>query len=122
MQTNLFLKNKIKRQIKINGAELTFSRYKIDKYHQATDEVEEEYVIKGLYHTSNNYIKENISEASKIVTKQQPMFLVLFEDGEKIKISDTVLISGVKYNVANKNDVSGMGIAYDISLEEILNG
>jgi hypothetical protein len=120
-QMSLFLKNKIKRQIFLNGSEFAFTRYKVDKFHQVTNEVEEVIVINGLYHTTNNYIKENISDASRIVTKQQPLILTLYDEGEKIKISDIVKINGADYKVVNKNDVNNFGVAFDISLEAVLN-
>jgi hypothetical protein len=121
MQMALFLKNKIKRQISLNGSEFTFIRYKKDKFHQVTNEAEEIIKINGLFHTTNNFIKESNSDASRIVTKQQPMILTLSEDADKIQLFDIVIINGVKYKVTNKNDINGFGVAFDISLEVVLN-
>lgn len=121
MQTSLFLQNKIKRQILFNGSEFTFVRSKKDKFHQVVEnEVEAEMTVKGLFHTTNIYVRENVSEASRTITKQQPMILTLYDEGSQIELSDSVEMQGKKYKVTNKIDINNFGIAYDICLEEFL--
>lgn len=120
MQMALFLKNKINRQISINGCEYVFNRHKVDKYKQMSNEVLENIIIKGLLHTTNVYVKSNESENSRIVKKQQSMILTLYDDGIQIKKDDAVVIVGKVYKVVEKTDVNNLSVAFDISLEEIL--
>lgn len=117
MLQNKFLANKIKRQINTNGQTFNFKRYVIDQYHQVSDEIESEFSIKGLFHTTNSFIKQEAKDATKFTSKPQPMILCLSEDGNNVKINDEVMIRNDIYVVTNINDVNDFGIVYDISLE-----
>lgn len=119
MQISLFLKNKIQRQLQLNGQDLIFIRYGIDEYKQVSDEVKESVVIRGLFHTTNSYIKNVDTEGARLVSKPQPMILALYEDGNKVQKDDEVEMQGHKYKVTALNDVNNFGIAIDISLELI---
>lgn len=119
MQQSKFLKNKISRQIQMNGMEVTFVRYKEDKYHQLTDEVDEEFTFHALFHTTNTFVRSQVEDAAKTVSKPQPMILCLFEDGERIEVNDKVTISDQEYIVTDKNNMNGFNVAFDISLELI---
>lgn len=121
MQTSLFLKNKIQRQLQLNGQDLTFVRYGVDEYKQISDEVKESINIRGLFHTTNSYIKNADTEGARLVSKPQPMILALYEDGNKIQKDDEVEMQGRKYKVTASNDINNFGVAIDISLE-LVNG
>lgn len=117
MQMALFLKNRISRQLELNGNKYTFVHYKVDEYKQLTDEVESSVEVVGLFHTTNSYIKESTGEGARIVSKPQPMMLMLFEDSEKLSKDDKVTIGSCIYKVVNKTDVNHFGVACDVSLE-----
>lgn len=118
-QTELFLKNKIKRQICINGQKFNFKKTILDEFNQKklTDEVVE---VDGIFHESVSYIKSKNSEPARLVTKPQPMILVLFEDGEKIEKDFVLEFSGNEYVVSEKHNIKGLNVAFDISLEVVL--
>ena len=117
MQMTLFLANKIKRQIGTNGRELVFVKYKKDRFGQTSSEEETRVEAKGIFHTTNNYIKENDSEGARLISKPQPMILLMYDDGSKIDKDDKITLGENLYRVVEKKDVNNFGLVYDISLE-----
>ena len=122
MRVEEFLKNKIIRQLKMNGRNFTFERYSEDKYHQRSDETTVIKSLVGLYHEGNTYIKANDAEGALLVKKNTPMILCLYEDGCEIDKGDIVIISDKKYSVVYKTNIQNFDIAFDISLEEFIYG
>lgn len=119
MNMDLFLKHKIERQLQINGRDFVFKKYEIDQYNQVSDEVKEEIEIRGIFHTTNSYIKGNESEGARLVSKPQPMILMLYEDGVNLEKDDQTEINGNLYKIIDKNDVNNFGVAFDVSMELI---
>jgi hypothetical protein len=118
----LFLRNKIKHQIALNGYGIVFIRYALDNYKQVSDEIELSYSIYGLYHTTDSYNKRTGTEDATRHAKQQPRILCLIDDAEQIKLNDVTFINGVKYYVVGKEDINNFGVACDISLEAVQDG
>lgn len=118
MRSALFLANKIKRSIKIEGRSFTFIRYGLDEYKQRSNVPEESIEVQGIYHTTNTYVKENNLEGARTKSKLQPMILMLYEDGVKLQRDDVVQIQENTYKVVALNDVNNFGVAYDVSLEQ----
>lgn len=112
-----FLENKVKRQIKYNGQKFVFKRYKFDKYHQQTDEEEEEFEIEGIFHTTNSYVNVTVEDGAKTVSKPQPMILTLFSQAEQLQKNDKVVINEETYIINDITNVNAFNIACDISLE-----
>lgn len=125
MQVQTFLRNKIKRQILWNGQDFVFKRYKQDEYHQMTDEVDQTFELRGVFHEGGGYggmLNQELyeREGSREVSKMKPMIICLYSDVSKqIQMDDRVQIGDEKYFVVEKNDVKNMNIAYEISLEMI---
>lgn len=117
MQMTHCLANKIKRQIEMNGRMCTFIKYKKDRFGQTSSEEEGRVEAKGIFHTTNNYIKESDSEGARLISKPQPMILLMYDDGSKVSKDDTVTLGENLYRVVEKKDVNNFGIAYDVSLE-----
>lgn len=124
MGQELFLKNKISRQIKQNGSSYVFKRFGIDEYGQHTDEVEETFNIKGLFHEVIHHVQNALAESdgARIIDVPNSYILCLFEDGDLIRIDDFVEINEKIYKVVNKVNVGNYNIAYDISLEMEVDG
>ena len=58
MQTEVFLRNKIRRQIKWNGQEFIFRRYALNNYSEIDyNTVDKEFIVNGIFHegSSENY-------------------------------------------------------------------
>lgn len=125
MQVQTFLRNKIKRQILWNGQDFVFERYKQDEYHQITDELDQTFELRGVFHEGGGYggmLNQELyeREGSREVSKMKPMIICLYSDVSKqIQMDDRVQIGDEKYFVVEKNDVKNMNIAYEISLEMI---
>ena len=117
MLNKTFLKNKIDRQIKINGQEFVFKRYEEDEFHQISDELSITITLNGIFHTSNSYINQTTGDGAKTFTKPTPMILTLYEQGKMIKTNDMVIIKENKYKVIRTNNINDFDVAIDISLE-----
>lgn len=122
MGQELFLRNKISRQIKQNGSSYVFKRYGVDEYGQYVDEIETEFSIEGLFHETVNHVTITESDAARIIDIPKSYILCLFEDGEPINIDDFVEINKKVYKVTGKTNVGNYNIAYDISMELQING
>lgn len=122
MLVETYLRNKIKRQIDWNGQEFEFLRYKQNEYHELTDEVEEQFLFKGIFHEGGGYggmlnIELYERDGARTVSKMKPMILCLYEDAKDLDMDDTVFIGDCRYLVVEKNDLKNMHIAFEISLE-----
>lgn len=118
MHSPLFLKNKIARQININGCEYSFNVMCENEYH----ELEEFKVVKinGLYHEKNSYQTEVHSDSSITHSKPLPMLLCLLEDVSELAEGSTTIINDKTYKIVLISDIQKYGVAADISLEEVL--
>lgn len=122
MIADRFIRSKILRQVKWNGREMTFVRYARNSYNELTNDVESEIKIRGVFHEGGGYggmlnIELYENDGARTVSKMKPMVMCLFEDGKCIDIDDEVQIGESLYHVVEKNDVSNLGVAYEISLE-----
>ena len=55
MNVEVFLRNKLERQIKWNGQPFKFIRHKRNDFHEITDEVEKEFNFNGVFHEGGGY-------------------------------------------------------------------
>lgn len=122
MIADRFMRNKIKRQIEWNGRDITFVRYERDEYNQLKDTVDIEYTIRAVFHEGGGYggmlnIELYEGDGARTVSKMKPMLLCLYEDGLQIEPNDWLTIGNRQFAVVDKSDVSGLGIAWEVSLE-----
>lgn len=122
MSQKIFLRNKINRQIKQNGSLYIFQRFGIDEYDQITDEIEATFEVNGLFHEIVKYVSISESDKARVIGVPKSYILCLFDEGDPIKIDDVVNINENKYRVTGKTNVGNYNVAYDISLELIVNG
>lgn len=126
MQVETFLKNKINRLIRWNGQELVFTRKTKNQYHELTDDTAFQIKIKGVFHDGGGYggmlnLELYTREGSREYDKSKPMILCLVDDNSsQIVIDDEITIGTTPYTVVDKVDVKNLGIAYEISLEQVL--
>ena len=117
MQTPMFLRNKIKKQLDRNGLVYEFTRVMKDKFNQNT-ESGETLLIKGIYHETNSFIKLNETDAGSVQRKKSPMILTLLDEQSKlIKQGDILYINEIKYTVSGVLDIQNYGVVLDISLD-----
>ena len=126
MQVETFLKSRIKRLIQWNGQELIFTRKAKNQYHEIIDEPEVTIRIKGVFHDGGGYggmlnLELFTREGSREYEKSKPMILCLNdENSSQIVIDDEIKIGNVNYTVVDKVDLKNLGVAYEISLEQVL--
>lgn len=118
MHSPLFLKNKIARQLIMNGCEYEFKHYEENEYHENV--FYSEIIVKGIYHEQNAFEVQTKVDGAITHSKKSPMILCLIEDAIKVNIGDEVEISGNKYTVTSKNNIQNYDVAYDISLEVVI--
>jgi hypothetical protein len=127
MQVETFLRNKINRLIQWNGQEFVFTRKIKNQYHEIVDDTNKEITIKGVFHDGGGYggmlnLELYTREGSREYDKSKPMILCLHDDNSsQIIIDDEIKIGDVDYTVVDKVDLKNLGIAYEISLEQVLN-
>jgi len=126
MQVETFLKSKINRLIKWNGQDFVFTRKMKNQYHEIVDDTNFEIHIRGVFHDGGGYggmlnLELYTREGSREYDKSKPMILCLVDDdSSQIVIDDEVTIGKTPYTVVDKVDVKNLGIAYEISLEQVL--
>ena len=126
MQVETFLKSRIKRLIQWNGQDFTFTRKAKNQYHEIIDEVDTKIYIKGVFHDGGGYggmlnLELFTREGSREYEKSKPMILCLCdENSSQIVIDDEIKIGDVDYVVVDKVDLKNLGVAYEISLEQVL--
>lgn len=127
MQVETFLKTKIERLIKWNGQEFVFTRKMKNQYHEIVDDTDFELHIRGVFHDGGGYggmlnLELYTREGSREYDKSKPMILCLVDDNSsQIVIDDEIRIGNVDYTVVDKVDLKNLGIAYEVSLEQVLN-
>lgn len=123
MQTEVYFRNKVKRQIDWNGQEFVFTRYSKNEYNEIDySKIDKEFHLKGIFHEGGGYggmlnIQIYERDGARTVTKMKPMILCLYEDGKDLDMDDEVIISDYKYKIIDKNDVKNLKVAFEISLE-----
>lgn len=75
--------------------------------------------FRGLFHEANSYLGVSISEAGKIYTAKQPMFLIVYTRVHTVDIrkEDILEIAGRRFRVTGQDDLGNLGLFLDISLE-----
>lgn len=127
MQVETFFKSRIKRLIQWNGQDFIFTRKAKNQYHEIIDdEIDTTINIKGVFHDGGGYggmlnLELFTREGSREYEKSKPMILCLRDDNSsQIVIDDEVTIGDVNYTVVDKVDLKNLGVAYEISLEQVL--
>lgn len=116
--------NIIKRELLTHGEKFLVRREKLDKYGESTGEYEDIKEICGLYHVEKGYVTREKSDSATVASKGQPKLLILFEDSDRIKKGDIVrpvasflMKSGSVYTVNDVDNVGGLNVVSDLSLE-----
>lgn len=119
MQNALFLRNKVSRQVNMNGSSFSFTKVYVDEFNQV--QISEESVeVRGLFHQTTSFIKEETGTGSRVKKKPSPMILMLSEEASKLEEDFQVVISGKTYKVVDKMDVNNFGVVFDVSLEVVV--
>ena len=114
-----FEKSKLKRELQRSGKEYSFKRAEENEFGEKNGNCIEVGALKAIYHESNGYIQTAGSDATTIMKEKSPMILCLFEDGNKIKQGDMIIIAEKTFRVSGVLNIQNYSIVADISLEEV---
>ena len=115
----MFQIHKIQQLIRVNGELFTFQKVEQNDYKENI--LSEDFVsIEGIFHEPYTQISiENVSGA-RIKRVPAPSILVITREGYMPDLYDITTYREKKYKVVGLKDVSNLGIATEISLEEIV--
>lgn len=120
---NYFGITQISRAIKTHGQDFIFKRAELDINNEPTDRYNTVATIQGLFHQTRGYITKNTNDGTQSRSKPQPQILTLLSEGSKLLLlGDELEYNQKRYTVTGVDDINNLGIALDISLEEIDNG
>lgn len=118
MDALTFQLNKVRRLIKTQGQNFSFSRPGTNEFGEPNGQTEP-VVISGVYHETTSYLSKTVTQATTIRQKPSPMILCLWEDAQKVVQTDELTFNGKTYKVGEVKNISEANIVGDISLEEV---
>lgn len=121
MHSSNFQLNKVRRIVRTQGKTFTVTREGINEF-QEPDGTVESFPLIGVYHTSPSnsmYSVQHKSDSTMVWPKSFPMILCLWEEAEKLKLTDRVVLNGKMYRVGEIRNVDEANLIGDITLEEI---
>lgn len=118
MDALTFQLNKVRRLIKTQGQNFSFSRPGTNEFGEPNGQTES-VVISGVYHETTSYLSKTVTQATTIRQKPSPMILCLWEDAQKVVQTDEMTFNGKTYKVGEVKNISEANIVGDISLEEV---
>lgn len=110
---------KVRRFIQRWGRDYTFKTPQLNQFKEPTEE-NQKTVICGVFYENNEYMSLKVSDGSTVRSKPNPRILCMAQDGPLVSQGMSVEINGTTYQVTGVRDVDKLGIACDISLEEVV--
>lgn len=123
--TTKFEAAKLRRELKVNGIDYTFTRLKANNFGEPIPDDEEVVgTIRGLYHEQNGSIQITTGDTTQMRTKKIPMILCLHDDAivPILAIGDITKINNKPFKVTGVVNIQEKNIIADISLEVVDNG
>ncbi|ARP49983.1 MULTISPECIES: hypothetical protein [Caproicibacterium] len=102
--------------IKHWGKDFTVTRFGTNEYGEPIGNIPVG-SFRGLFHTSSRYLNITLQESAAVSTAKELRLLTLSTD--KVQQGDTVTLDNRKYSVTGTDDVGGLHLCTDISLQEV---
>lgn len=118
MYLEFFQLHKVRRFVKVQGQEFSFSRQGKNEFGEPNGQ-SETVSISGVYHETTSFLSKTATEATTIKQKSSPMILCLWEDAKTLLTTDELLFNGKTYRIGEIKNISEANIVCDISLEEV---
>lgn len=113
---------KVTRALRTHGCKFTFLQPVLDQFNEPTQETKHLEIL-GLFHQTRGWISISTSDGTAIQSKPQPQILTPINDSSnQISQGDTLKYCGKLYKVSGIDNIGNLNIAYDISLELVLDG
>lgn len=113
-----FQLNKVRRLIKTQGQDFSFTRQELNEFREPNGQTIS-VDLRGVYHETTSYLSKSSTDATTLRQKPSPMILCLWEDAQKIEQSDELDFNGKHYRIGEVKNISEANIVADISLEEV---
>ena len=115
----MFQIHKIQQLIRVNGELFTFQKVVQNEYKENI--LSDDFVsIEGIFHEPYTQISIDNASGARIERVPSPSILVITKEGYMPDLYSITTHGGKKYKVIGLKDVSNLGIATEISLEEIV--
>lgn len=115
-----FEKYKLQNELNRNGESFEFSRPKVNDFNEKTKSYEDDKItITGLFHQSQSKQQIETDGVIKIISKNTPMVLCLYETSSSLQSGDVVNYKGKQYEVISIINIQEWGVISDIVLEVI---
>lgn len=122
MNSSTFQLNKVRRLIKAQGRSVIVTRQGKNKFNEPNGEAEV-FSITGVFHETTSYLSKTGSDGSTVRAKPSPMLMCLWDDINKIKHTDQIIMNNHTYNIGEIKNLCEADVVGDISLEEVqING
>ena len=115
---NEFQLHKIRQAIKVNGEMFTFYKTVQNEFKESV--LSEDFVaIEGIFHEAYSQVTINNADDARVKRVPSPSVLLVTREDYMPDTDSVMIYKDKKYRVIGFKDVSNMGVATEISLEEI---
>lgn len=120
MRNLAFSLYQLRQLLRVQGTDYTVLRDEVDSFGEPTGESTQVTKLRGLWHTTSEYITTTTADGSTVRSKENPRILSLWQDAQNVQQKDFVQVNGTRFNVNGVENVSELGIAAEISLEAVV--
>ena len=114
--------HKVAVEIERHGSNYLIQRNELNEYREKTGNTIDVKKIQGILHIEKGYSTRNISDGSETKSKGQPKLFVKTKDICSVIKNDFFDIDNKVYVITDINDIEGLGIVSDLSLEVLSDG
>lgn len=119
----VFSKNTFNRILKSRGVKYVFFRQKKNDFGEPLPEISKEIPVVGIYHALQHRLPRESAEAAGTThLKSAPMITCAPIDAKLLMIGDYAIINDIKHTIVGINNLNSADIAYEITLENELDG
>lgn len=113
---------RVEREILTHGEEYEVYKEEYNSVGEPTGRIKKLLSFRGLFHVSEGYHLQTVSDATVTHAKGNSMILCMWEDIEDVKREYFLYKNKKKYVITDINDIGGYGRIADLSLEVVVNG
>lgn len=120
MRNTQFQEAKLKRLIALQGEDFTILRDTLNELGEPDGGESEVVSFRGIWHEANSYVTTTKGDAATVRSKSSPQILAMFDSVKDAKQGDFLRVGDKRYNVTGMDNLTQLGVAADMSLEEVL--
>lgn len=112
-------RRKLLLNIQRHGVDFTIRRAGKNKFGEPAEPYTQILKGRGLFHTSSRYISVSGQAHGLVQSVQEPRLMLAFPVPAELQIGDLVELPDGTYRITGTDNLSGMNIALDVSLEAV---